>query len=133
MGKNEVQYSVAQFEKALARLKEAILKAQDGDELKQDGAIQRFEFTFELMWKTLKTYFAYMGKRFANPRDTFKEAFRQQLFSEEQIFLDMLDDRNTSTHTYDFETTRKIFAHIHDFYLLAMENLLAAVKQKMEG
>lgn len=129
MSKNEVLYSVEQYEKALQRLKEAVEKAKDGDELKQDGAIQRFEFTFELMWKTLKVYFAYMGKRLANPRDTLQEAFRQQFFTDEQLFLDMLDDRNTSTHTYDFATTRRIFSHIESRYLSAMESLLTVIRK----
>ena len=131
MGKNEVLYSLEQFEKMLQRLAEAIDKAKDGDELKQDGAIQRFEFTFEWMWKTLKVYFEYVGKRLANPREVLKEAFRQQFFSEEQLFLDMLDDRNTSTHAYDFETTRKIFSHIEAQYLLAIANLLKETKKRV--
>ncbi|MBI4126494.1 MAG: nucleotidyltransferase substrate binding protein [Deltaproteobacteria bacterium] len=131
MSRNEALYSLGQFEKALQRLREAITQAQDGDPLKQDGAIQRFEFTFELMWKTLKVYFEYLGKRIANPRDTFKEAFRQQLFSDEKVFLDMLDDRNTSTHAYDFETTRKIFGHIQTSYLVAMELLVKEIQRKL--
>ncbi len=130
MSKKEVDYSLEQFKKALERLSEAVEKAADGDELKQDGAIQRFEFTFELMWKTLKIYFDYVGKRVANPRDTLKEAFRQQFFSEESLFLDMLDDRNTSTHAYDFETTRRIFSHIQTRYAPAMKDLLGEIQRR---
>lgn len=131
MNKNEALYSLEQCEKALDRLRQAVEEAKDGNELKQDGAIQRFEFTFELLWKTLRVYFAYMGKRFANPRETLKEAFRQQMFTEEQTFLDMLEDRNISTHTYDFETTRKIFGHIRDHYLPAMQSLLDEIRKRL--
>ena len=131
MTKNEVFHSIEQYEKFFLRLKDAVEKAKDGDELKQDGAIQRFEFTFELMWKTLKVYFAYAGKRLSNPRDALQEAFRQQFFTDEQLFLDMLDDRNTSTHTYDFATTRRIFSHIESRYLSAMEDILAVSRKRI--
>jgi len=57
------------------------------DELDKDGVIQRFEFTFELLWKALKIYLAYNGTEVKTPRESLKEAFRINLFDEEEIFL----------------------------------------------
>ena len=130
MKKNDVQYSLEQFQNAFNRLKEAILQAGE-DELKQDGALQRFEFTFELLWKTLKRYLEFLGKRAANPRDTLKEALREELFTDEKTFLDMLEDRNTCSHTYDFATTRKIFEHIRTLYAPAIDNLIAEIEKRI--
>jgi len=128
--KNETLHSLEQLQKAFHRLKEAVLEAGE-DELKQDGTLQRFEFTFELLWKTLKRYLEFVGKRAANPRDSLKEAFREHLFADEKIFLDMLDDRNTCSHTYDFATTRKIFEHLRTAYVPAIESLIIAIEKRI--
>ena len=42
------------LETALSRLEKAL--ARPVDEFVRDSAIQRFEFTFELLWKSVKTY-----------------------------------------------------------------------------
>jgi len=51
--KNELKYSFEKLKEALRRLNEGLKKAKD--QLDRDGVIQRFEFTFELLWKTLKS------------------------------------------------------------------------------
>lgn len=130
MNAREVQYSLLQLEYALDRLRIAIAAASD-DELKQDGTIQRFEFTFELLWKTLKRYLHFLGQSTNNPRDTLKAAFREGLLSDEAIFLQMLDDRNLCTHVYDFATTRHIFDRIQQQYAAAMKQVLVALRQRL--
>lgn len=131
MSKNETEYSLAKLKQALIQLQDAIIRAADGDELKQDGALQRFEFTFELMWKTLKVYLAYLGKPCTSPRDTLKEAFKQQLLKTEQPYLDMLDDRNLCSHTYDFDTTRRVFDHLKGKYFQAIQDVADTVRKKL--
>ena len=84
-----------------ARLQfEKILKEFETDIIR-DAAIQRFEFTYELLWKTLKAFLEeYHGIRVNSPRQTFKEAYRIELISNEEVFLDMLEARNLLAHTY---------------------------------
>lgn len=132
MNKNEVTYSLEKLEKAIVRLDEAVERARTEDELIQDGAIQRFEFTFELLWKTLKVYFEFLGKNFSSPREVLKEAFRIGLITDEQTFLTMLTDRNICSHVYDFETTRKIFSQIDSKYLKGIKNLAQGLKKAMK-
>jgi nucleotidyltransferase substrate binding protein (TIGR01987 family) len=62
----------ADFLKASARLSEAC--AQPFDSFIRDSVIQRFEFCWELAWKTLKLRLEFLGVIAANPRDVFKEA-----------------------------------------------------------
>ena len=57
--KEEFEYSFEKLQEAFNRLNEGILSSKD--ELDKDGVIQRFEFTFELLWKTLKIYFESEG------------------------------------------------------------------------
>jgi nucleotidyltransferase substrate binding protein (TIGR01987 family) len=102
-------------------LREAVGLAED--ELDRDGVIQRFEFTFELLWKTLKAILNYQGIECYSPRDCIKKAFRHGIIDDDEIFLDMLEDRNLSSHVYDEETAKEIFERIKKFYLKTLEGL----------
>ena len=46
------------YTKALNRLKEALL--EEPTDIVVDGTLQRYEFTFELAWKTIKDYLEYI-------------------------------------------------------------------------
>lgn len=121
MSPKEVTYGFEQFQKALARLEEAV--AQSRDDLDRDGVIQRFEFTFERCWKALKVYLMHVGKACGTPREALKEGFRQGLVADEQTVLNMLEDRNLSSHTYDERTALQIFEHIQNRYLPTLKQL----------
>jgi len=69
--RDEMVYSLEKLSKAFQRLKESTEKAIN--ELEKDGVIQRFEFTFELFWKTIKIILENEGFRCAGPRSCIKE------------------------------------------------------------
>ncbi len=121
MKKSEVLIKVQNFEKALNRLKEAVEHAKD--ELDKDGVIQRFEFTVEMLWKTLKTILEYQGIDCYSPRNCIKEAFKANIISDDEIFLDMLEDRNLSSHVYDQKTSEEIFQRIKNVYVQSLKKL----------
>jgi len=112
--KDVLEYSLKKLKNAYKKLEEGVKQAKD--ELDKDGVIQRFEFTFELLWKALKIYLEHKGIIVKTPRDSFMEAFRINLISDEKIFLDMLEDRNNTTHIYDKVTSEKIFNRIKKTY-----------------
>ena len=94
------------FSKAVERFTQVLSEKADIDksdfsEYYSDIAIKRFEFTYEMAWKTLKRYIAYIGLDCKNPRSCFKEAFAQGLIENENIWLEMIEARNTSSHIYD--------------------------------
>ena len=68
------QSLLKQFESALKRLEEVL--NQEKSTLIRDAAIKRFEFTFELLWKTLRIFLREKGVEVKTPKDCFKEAFR---------------------------------------------------------
>ena len=83
------------------KLKEAVKKLDDGikqvkDQLDRDGVIQRFEFSFELLLKTLKLFLADEGIITKSPKEALKETFRFGLIKDDEVFLDMLEDRKES-------------------------------------
>lgn len=122
-----LNYAIGKLEEAYLRLSEGVENAQD--ELDKDGVIQRFEFTFELLWKALKIFLEHHGISTKTPRDSLKEAFRIELFENEEIFLDMLEDRNMTSHIYDKQTSEEIFKRIKLQYLKAIEEVLKKLRQ----
>ncbi|MFH1096399.1 MAG: nucleotidyltransferase substrate binding protein [Candidatus Desantisbacteria bacterium] len=125
--KESVEYAIEKFEHGFMRLKEGVLSAED--ELEKDGVIQRYEFTFELLWKALKIFLEYQGIEVKTPRESLKEGFRINLLDEDEIYLDMLEDRNITSHVYDQETAEDIFERIKTDYLQAMEKVLNKLKE----
>jgi len=123
----ELTYSVSRFRKALDRLAEALRKKED--DLKVDACIQRFEFTFELAWKTAKRVLWVEGIICKTPRECLKECFRLGLIRDEENWLAMLDDRNAMSHIYSEEEARIIYARLPD-YLKAFENLFVMIKDR---
>jgi len=93
--------------------------------LEKEGTIQRFEFTVELAWKTLKDYLEHEGQIIdpVTPRNVIKEAFAARILSDGQVWIDMLNHRNLLSHTYDEATFDMAVLAIRDRYKAAIEEL----------
>ena len=128
--RDEMVYSLEKLSKAFQRLKESTEKAID--ELEKDGVIQRFEFTFELFWKTIKIILENEGFRCAGPRSCMKEGARRGVLSDGETLLDMLEDRNKSSHIYDKETAGEIFERIKKTYVVLIEKNIALFKKYID-
>ncbi|MEG0371490.1 MAG: HI0074 family nucleotidyltransferase substrate-binding subunit [Clostridium sp.] len=112
------------FIRALGKLKEGILQYNEEDELRRDGIIQRFEFTFELAWKTLKQMFEDEGLSGINsPKAVLKEAFAAEIIKNDKLWMDMLIDRNSTTHMYSETTAINICERIMTEYIHELEDL----------
>lgn len=114
------------------RLREAVIKfANNSDDLFRDGLIQRFEFTYELAWKTLKEYLESIGIVDRNsPKAVMKEAFVQKLIEEEDTWLLMLKDRNYTAHVYNEELALEIAKRITTLYVDEFGKLINVIGQK---
>lgn len=121
---NETHYSLEKLKKAFSKLKESTEKAVD--ELDRDGVIQRFEFTFELFWKTIKILLADEGFECAGPKSCIKEGARRGFLTDGEMLLDMLEDRNKASHVYDESTAKEIFERIKGEYVALIENNIKA-------
>jgi len=128
----KLKRKIEQTERALKTLDE-ILK-EPYSVVVRDATIQRFEYTFEILWKTLKEYLKeYEGIQCNSPKGCFREALNVGLLNEEQtvLFLEMTDDRNLTSHTYIEEVAQKIYGKIKDYYKI-MFDLLVKIKQRVE-
>lgn len=109
--------------KAIDRLKEA-LEAEE-NEIIIDGAIHRFEFTFELAWKTMKDYLEYMGiiEKIGSPREVIKTAYENGIIEDGENWIKMMLARNSLSHLYDEEKSREIYIEIKKIYFSLLQDL----------
>ncbi len=128
--KDELRYSFKKFKEAVKKLDQGI--KQSKDELDRDGVIQRFEFTFELLWKTLKLFLIEEGIITKSPKESLKETFRFGLIEDESIFLDMLEDRNQTSHIYSEDISKKIFNRIKKKYIYTIKTLQKNLSAKID-
>jgi len=107
-------------------------KPQQFSDLEREGIVQRFEYTFELAWKTLKDYLEYTGALLEQitPRYIIKQAFAAKLIEDGQTWMDMLEHRNLMTHTYSQATFEKAVSAIASRYLPAMNQIYLLLKKK---
>ena len=112
------------FFKALNRLEEA-LKKDLSDDVIVDGIIQRFEFTFEQSWKVMKLYLEDQGilDEAVSPRSTIRCAFKHKLISDGDIWIEMMLDRNRTSHMYDETTALNIVKLVKEKYVFEFEKL----------
>ena len=96
----------------------------------RDACLRRFKLSYELLWKTLKIFLEEIhGVRAVSPRQVFKEAFALSLIEKEQIFIEMIESRNTLAHTYNEEQAMKIYVKCAD-YLKVMNSVLAQLNKQ---
>ena len=122
------------FEKALKLLSEALVEPQKLSDLEKEGAIQRFEYTVELAWKTLKDYLEASGVALEQktPKHVIKQAFAANLIADGQLWIDMLETRNSMSHTYDDAAVEVAIPAIASRYLPALEELYRFLRTKSE-
>ncbi|PDW04520.1 nucleotidyltransferase substrate binding protein [Candidatus Viridilinea mediisalina] len=114
------------FLKALAQLSEAVTLAQQRplSKLEEQGLIQAFEFTHELAWKTLKDFLESRGvQHLYGSKDTTRAAFKTGLIENGQAWMDMIQSRNLTSHTYDEATATRIVSAIRTTYYATFEAL----------
>lgn len=88
------------FEKALSRLGEVL--ALDENDVVRDSIIQRFEFTFEMAWKTMFRFLTDKGERVAAKAwDVLPLAFESQLIEDAETWDKMRQYRNETSHEYN--------------------------------
>ena len=114
---------------AFGKLSEGIFKFDKTNDLQRDGLIQRFEFTFELSWKTLKAIFDDEGLIGLNsPKTVLREAFSSGLIEDDELWLLMLNDRNSTSHVYSETLAIEICNNIITKYRYAFEELIRHIQ-----
>lgn len=118
------------FEKAHRQFDSAIQNFENLNVLEKEGLIQRFEYTFELAWKTLKDYLESQGVPVSFPREVIKASFHYGLIKDGETWMDMLEKRNLLAHTYDEERFQFAVRKIKDSYYVAITQVYRDLEAK---
>lgn len=115
----ELQLIISDFTKSVNRLKESL--AQPKSILARDASIKRFELTFELCWKALKEYLKDQGVVCHSPKSCLQEAFREGVVNDNGLWVDMINDRNSSVHTYSDAFAQALYKRLPKYLDLFVE------------
>lgn len=119
------------FERAFLLLQSA-LKIEHPSIIERAGLIQFFEMSFELSWKLLKDYEETEGFIIKTPREAIKQAFQSGLISNGHEWIDALQDRNLTAHTYNENTAIAVEAKIRDKYFQLLLEIYEYFQNKIK-
>ena len=104
------------YKKALNQLHEFIVK-KNLTPMEEQGLIKSFEYTYELAWNTMKDFYESQGEsNLQGSRDVIRLAFKRGLLEDGQGWMDMVDSRIQTVHTYDEEIAKKVIKAIFEKY-----------------
>lgn len=112
------------FAKAFNKLSEIELDVDNKlSDIEKEGFIQRFEFTHELAWNVMKDFLKEKGfQGIIGSKDATKLAFQNELIENGQVWMDMIDSRNQTVHTYNDEILDTQFNKIRNIYYIEFKN-----------
>jgi len=123
-----VLFNQEQYHQALSSLEVAVLE-QNVNQFVKDATIQRYEYTYEMAWKLIKIVLHHKGIQLSYPREVLKEAFTNGWIDNPELWEDMIEDRNLTSHTYKARNAEQVYQRICKYYYGAFKNL----QQIMDG
>ncbi|SMM98920.1 Nucleotidyltransferase [uncultured Candidatus Thioglobus sp.] len=129
--KDDIRYlqRFENFEKSFKLLQQA-LAIKTPTIIEKAGAIQFFESSFELSWKLMKDYLDFSGYSVNSPRNAIKQAFSMGIINNGDLWLDALNDRNLTVHTYDEAMANEVFNKTKEEYYDLLLQLYTEFKKK---
>lgn len=122
------------YQRALAQLTAAVALSTQRplSDLEKQGVIQGFEIVHELAWNTLKDFLEYEGiQGIVGSRGTVREAFKRGLMADGELWIDMINKRNLSSHTYNHALADTLVQAIISTYHTAFVSLQADLQAKI--
>jgi len=129
----QLKQKMESAKRALRTLQELLI-SQNLTIVERDAAIQRFEYTFEALWKTGKAFLREVeGLEIGSPKGVIRAFLQVGLFTEEQtaLALAMVDDRNLTSHTYNEGLAEQISEQL-DNYAELMSEWLSGIEEVLE-
>ncbi len=127
--KDKIKKQSADLSQALSRLKEAV--ALPPTRIHKDATIQRFEFCFELSWKLLQNINTSNGLTEYGPKNSIRSAAQLGLIDDPDGWIDALNKRNLTVHTYLESVADEVYAKAKEFVTLADKLLTKIAEQNL--
>jgi len=102
-------------------------------EVERAGLIQFFEMAFELAWKLMKDYLEEEGFVVNSPKEAIKQAFQSDIIKDGHTWIDALNDRNLTTHTYEEEAAIEVTENIEENYFPLLKNLYLYFQSRLQA
>ena len=118
------------FKRAYNQLKASVEQVNELSDLEKEGMVQRFEYTFELAWKTIKDYLEAQEVDAKFPRQAIKQAFLYEIIEDGETWMDMLEQRNLMAHTYEESIFKKAVEKITNDYFPAITQVWIYFQEK---
>lgn len=116
------------YEKAFFQLKR-FLEKEELNEFEEQGLIKCFEYCYELAWNLMKDYLVYQGTvGITGSRDAVRQAFSKGLIQNGQEWINMVNDRILTVHTYNEETAERIENRIYNVYYALFDQFYQKMK-----
>jgi nucleotidyltransferase substrate binding protein (TIGR01987 family) len=128
-----LKQKVDSAKRALKTLQE-LLASDSSSNVERDAAIQRFEYTFEAVWKAGKAFLREIeGLEIGSPKGVIRGFLQVGLFTEDQtaLALSMVDDRNLTSHTYNEGLAKQIYDQL-GYYAELMAEWISAMEEMLE-
>ncbi|WP_457679577.1 HI0074 family nucleotidyltransferase substrate-binding subunit [Thermovibrio sp.] len=130
---DSLRVKLESLEKAYTRLKEALELPVEESSIVLDAVIQRFEFTFELLWKAIKRFAEALGAgEYSSAMSFIKLAYKLGWIEDEEKWLSLLQARNLTSHTYSYETALEVCRIIENAYP-SFEKLILSLKRELQN
>ena len=127
VSRERFELGLSQFERALARLREAL--AVEETEIVRDAIIQRFEFTYELGWKCMFYWLRTQKEKVPEvARQVIQAAFRAELIVDADLWERIKDYRDETSHTYDEKKAIEVAKFVRTDAVRAFD----ALKEKLK-
>ena len=123
------------FQRTFLDLEEAVLLSQKRSlsKLENQGLIQGFEYTHELAWNMIKDYLEEQGIfGLLGSKNTIREAFKLGLLKEGEIWMDMIQSRNQTSHTYNTTLAEQVVSDIIDKYFYQFKEIIEEFKKRYD-
>lgn len=133
MSPERIKELLASYADALSRLEESLAEDVTQSSTLIDGTIQRFEFTVELAWKLLRLMLLAEGIETNTPRAAIKEAYKTAWLADGEGWIDMLDDRNKTSHLYDEKVSAQIYRKIKENHFSSLKELKTFAENKIRS
>jgi nucleotidyltransferase substrate binding protein (TIGR01987 family) len=127
----EAKLQLENLENATERLKAALEYDPLELDIVMDAVIQRFEFTFETAWKSVKLAAKAVGYDCKSPKGCLKLAYRMGWIKDEERWLELLEARNLTSHTYDQETAVDVYETVKENFQV-FGSLLRELREEVD-
>ncbi len=121
------------YEKAYLSLMESAeaLVQEPDNRFIQDSLIQRYEYTIELAWKTMKDYLEELGfVGVTSPKKVVRKAYQEGIITEADKWIAALNDRNRTSHAYEETMANAVAVAIQKNHIPIFYDLYVTLKDE---